>query len=315
MKKIFHQVFRIIASLMMLFSFSILPIRANDLVNMYRDMDRNGEKEIFIDTIDQNGKEDDRFEFLSELSSVELARFLEELFRPEGGEAIKHWAYNPLFSTKELEGNGYYHKEHDHESGFEQDHFYITPAVRASQYIIFFLDPAHLTADPEMSQKERAKKIAEALNLMDSNRAIKMLYGRFDARFLGDRDRLVRKEKKSKEKNSFKVKKTWPIDYSDPDMANLEVQGPVFSNFLEVLDETLNKRGEFYQWNYEVYTLNGANKYYHSLDRDIFDANTVEARLPLKYIRLLVPYLSDELLKKSREQEDEMSYKRSKTDL
>lgn len=159
----------------------------NSILNTYRYLFATN-PEHAIDLIDANGMEGERFFVMANLSAKELAKLLETLFAPQGGDAIKHWAYNPLKSTHALSNNSYYHKDHAYEDGFEADYFYISKAVRASQYIIFFL---------EFNPLERelcAKHMAQALNLMNPDIANEMLYGRFDARFLGDRDRLVKND-------------------------------------------------------------------------------------------------------------------------
>ena len=256
---------------------------------------------------DDNGREVERLEALKSLTPEEFAFLLEYLFSPKGGEAVKHWAYNPLKSTNELRENTHYHKDHEHKNGFEEDHFYITPAVRASQYIIFLLEynvtskdeqreqakqiaEALNVMEPDLAagiynspkkaeQRARAKKVAAALNLMDSDRAIEMLYGRFDARFLGDRDRLV---------ETALVGDGFGVD----NPATYRVVKP---------------------WLYE--TRDEAQNVYYPQQDIYLDLNTVEARVPLSLIHLLVPYVKDELLRKMVEKEDEMSAKGLRVEL
>lgn len=247
---------------------------------------------LVIEDLDQNGMEDLRLKALEEMSVESFADHLNYLFKDIGGEGFKHWAYNPLKSSNELHGNTYYHKDHDHSEGFDADHFYITKAARASQYIIFFLEhntmkmvkklepsPSEtgdiffstVQVEDKSEQKVRAAKLAEVLNSMDEDTVIEMLYGRFDARFMGDRDRL-----------------THVTDGS----------------FYNIVDNSENL------WSYQTYT-NG----WHAQNPIFFERNTVEARVPLKFIRLLVPYLDNELLLRVQEEEDMMANKRMKKEL
>lgn len=232
-----------------------------------------------LDSIDLNGMEDHRLDVLNNFSAYEFAQLLSYLFAPEGGNAIKHWAYNPTFSTNELSDNPFYTKEHDHPLGFEPDYFYITPPTLAVQYILFFLE---YNATDAAEKNSRAKKVSEALNLINQDYAIDILYGRFDTRFLREKDKLT-PESQLSEKLKAKA--------------------------------TLNDQSTNRLWLYETYKIKEHKQGYKKQKNKVFYKNTVRARLPLPFVRLLVPFLNKDLLTKMTKKEDYLASQNLRVEL
>lgn len=254
-------------------------------IDSIQENDSNEEAiEKLIETIDPNGKEDFRLEMLNDLSSEQFAQVLEHLFEPIGGEAVKHWGFNPIYSTNELSENPYYHKVHDNVHGFESDYFYMTKSVFALQYILFYLTS---NVNTQVEKIERAKKIAQALNHIQQDKVIQMLYGRYDARFLGDKDRFTPTGIKSANKKDYYLGKKALVDDSTKEI-----------------------------WLYETYKMDEMNsKIYLRQKNRIFRKNTVRARLPLEYVRLLIPYLNKEILTLLSKKEDYLVRKNLRSEL
>lgn len=219
-------------------------------------------------SIDLNGMEDHRLDVLKELPIHDFATLLGYFLTSEGGNAIKHWVYNPTFSTNELSDYFFYNREHTHPLGFEPDYFYITPPTLALQYILFFLEYNAIDADEKNS---RAQKVAETLSLLNQDIAIDILYGRFDTRFLRKNDRLT--------PESELPKKLQP-------------------------KATLRDKSTKKFWLYEAYQIKDNKKIYKKQRSKSFYQNTIQARLPLPFVRILIPYLNKDLLAKMAKKED-----------
>lgn len=234
---------------------------------------------MLFESIDNNGLEDYRFETLKNLSDIEFAQLLSYLFAPEGGSAIKHWAYNPTFSTSELSDHSFYQKPHNHPLGFEPDYFYITPPTITIQYILFFLE---YKATDDFEKRERAKKVANSINLLKEENAVNLLYGRFDTRFVRENDKItpeIQLPKKIKSKATLKDKFTRRL------------------------------------WLFEKLKINENSQIYEKQNDSIFYRNTIRARLPLPFVRLLIPYLNQELLNKMMKKEDYLSSQKLRVEL
>lgn len=232
-----------------------------------------------LEIMDPNGRENQRLHSLNILSPEEFSRLLAYLMAPIGGEAIKHWAYNPTFSTKELNEDPFYSREHDHSHGFEADYFYMTPSAMALQYILFFLE--YKVTDQEEG-KMRAQKVAAALNHLGAEQASDIIYGRFDTRFLRENDRLT-------------LKSELPED--------------------EQVKATLKDKFTKKMWLYEKKKIKRGRQIYNKKRNSVFYENTVRARMPLPFVRSLTPYLDQSILSVMVKKEDYLSQNQLRTEL
>lgn len=142
------------------------------------------------DPLKQEEIENLRMVILENLPIGELKGLMDKLFEGIGcDKAVRHWGYKNY--------------------GIFNLYLYMVPNVRAQQYINFFMNyQTEVTHEKkgliygketvketkEQLLKDRGLKIAKVLNLMDTNTAIQILYGREDTRFIGHRDRIIPKE-------------------------------------------------------------------------------------------------------------------------